>query len=189
MDTYKILNLVKADAKKILYYAYRTSETFPASCGLVSGLLARIIFLKKLLCDYDIYYIRGLHSDRNMIPDECNLSRNIDKIPCNNCFFFCDGVKEHSWIEIIEKKTGKKIILDYTCIQFDEESILIEEYLYEESFDEDSLYDFLYENCSFIITEQNDSFQDYIPCYKQIKNGEEIEVAIQEMEDWYKRKG
>ena len=104
MDTYKILNLVKADAKKILYYAYRTSETFPASCGLVSGLLARIIFLKKLLCDYDIYYIRGLHSDRNMIPDECNLSRNIDKIPCNNCFFFCNAWTVSSYRRFISWK-------------------------------------------------------------------------------------
>lgn len=187
MTNIEIKENIKKEVKRVLFYAYKTSETFPSSCGLVAGLLARIIYLKNLLPEYNIYYIRGLHLSRYEISDECNFCRSTKGVPCNNCKEECLGVEEHSWIEIIKKNTKERIILDYTSIQFDEEAILFEECLYNEDFDENKLYDFMEENSYFLLTEDNENFQNYIPCYKQVLNGEEVETSIQIMNEYYKR--
>lgn len=183
MDNLQILKRIEREAQRVLYYAYKTSETFPRSCGVVSGLLARIIYRQNLLPEYDVYYIRGLHLKQYEIPDECSFCRGAEKIPCSSCEGCC-GVDEHSWIEVVDKQTNERIILDFTSIQFDEEVILYEECFYDNDFTVKELYDFIWENSYFTVNEEDENFKDYIPCYKQVLNGEAVDNSVRIMNDW-----
>lgn len=186
MTNFELERKIGKEAKLVLFYAYKTSETFPSSCGLVSGLLARIIASKNLLPEYDVFYVRGLHLTRSELNEGCKYSRNEDATPCDDYCDFCTGVNEHSWIEIVKKGTDEKTILDFTSIQFDEEAFLIEECLFDEDFCEDGLYYFLEENSYFIVEQENKKFQDYIP-KRKVLNGEEVESRIQEMYEYFER--
>lgn len=192
MNHLEILEKIKELAKDVLIYAFSTDEVFPYSCGLVSGIISRLIYLDNILPEYNIYYIRG----ERMRPDTvfCNIKdKKISTIEtcihckkCSECWDVDESLDFHSWIEVEHKETKEKCILDYTVMQFDENICLYEKILEERGFNRDELYSFMENIHPFNIKENDTEFKWYMNIYKKILNGEDIPSCIADMKYFIK---
>lgn len=172
----EIIKEVIPFAKDILFYAYKNDLSFPRSCGLVSNILTYFISKTSLPTKYEIHCIRGIFKDIENGEWCDDVNYEIDRYNyktydciCHQCGC-CDFMNPHSWIELIDKKTKKEYILDFTQIQFTENFPTIHQTILETIWENaNDLFDYLSSNVDFfIINDDNDMFQYYIPLEKDI---------------------
>lgn len=158
------------EVKKVLYYHYKKDISFPRSCSSVSMTLALMMANSELSKEYDIFYHRGHFRNDEWVEEGCFIEYEEEEYPtrydfecmseCKNCT--CDFLTGHSWIELIDKKTNKVTILDFTSIQFNEDICDLESDLKESNFNEDELFDFMLNNSEFVVKQDNPKFLKYI---------------------------
>lgn len=158
--------------KDVLYYAYKYDLSFPRSCGLVSMILTYLFGSNETFTQkYDISCVRGCFRDpegedycedffEDMYRYNCE-SEDFLSCGCHNCGA-CTLMTPHSWIEIKNRITDEVTILDFTSIQFEEnfpdyQNDLLGKYTLDE------LYTYIKERSKFVIKEDDNIFDYYIP--------------------------
>ncbi|MFW6015233.1 MAG: hypothetical protein ACOCRK_02200 [bacterium] len=147
------------EVKKVWYYAKLFDFNFPNSCALVSMYLTYILSKNKALKEdrFTIEYCRGHYRIEDNYDDDydmCDFPRD-----CKDCT--CYYMNQHSWIELLDKESTKKFILDFTAYQFLEEypDIMLG---IKKNISKKELYDYLMKfKQYFCVLEEDEYYRNY----------------------------
>lgn len=179
---------VNRELLSVFYYHYKNDINFPRSCGSISVVMTVILQNSSAKELYDIFYVRGNYKNDLYIEDdaceevvECDYNResNLSSFDCIGCGG-CDYMLGHSWIELVDKKTKKTIILDLTSIQLEEDFGDYETDIMNSEFDKNELFDYMLERSKFIVLESDSRFNNYIRS-EEVCTGRDILVLIKEI--------
>lgn len=117
-----------------------------------------IVRNKDIMAQYTINCISG-HFKNETKTCDCPEYDKFILQGVRNCGICSSYYIEHHWIEMVEKRIGKKYMIDFTSIQFEN----IQEKIFEQKYKtQKSLFEFIKDNSCLIFDSKHNRYKYYI---------------------------